>query len=363
MPSVLTGWSTGNGQAFNSWPGYKLPPNSMSEQIYSCLAHGALGLVWWGQWRSNDTRYALPRQTKPYNAEYAALVAQLEGCELAQAEVALLYSWTTMSQALNDEHTYDTLLTYMMLVQSGYPVDLAKRRTGDTRVCWQTRGYKALLAMGCSALPTPVHQAIDRFVQPGRTADRRLCADAEWTVSGRSTVYGEVPPARPRLYTLPDQVPVPVQVGAAPLYPPKEAQIIARFEDGSPAICRIPRGQGAVILAGSYLGWDYSNYPGYYDLAAMFPFHIRRDAAYAAGWLDTLEEAGIVPACPIDPSRCRGGSVAYGGSLRGRWSSWSTICKKPLRLPCRCRAIGPARSADGPARQVMPRTASNSQAP
>lgn len=285
---------TGNGQAFNSWLGYQLPDNSMSEQIYSCLAHGALGLVWWGQWRNTDTPYTLTRQTQPYNTEYAALVAQLEGYELARAEVALLYSWTTMSQALNDEHTYDTLLTYMMLVQSGYPVDLVseKQVTGEILVA---RGYKALLAMGCSALPTPVHQAVDRFVEQGGLLVTDHAPILNETFLPLYREWRNAASVPPRFYMLPDHVPVALQVSGAPLRPPKESQITARFEDGSPAICRIPRGRGVVLLAGSYLGWDYSNYPGYYDLAAMFPYHIRRDAAVRYWLAGILEEAGIVP--------------------------------------------------------------------
>ncbi len=282
---------TGNGQAFNSWLGYQLPPNSMSEQIYSCLAHGTLGLVWWGEWRNNETRYALTRQTWSYNVEYAALVAQLEGCELAPAEVALLYSWTTMSQALNDEHTYDTLLTYMMLVQSGYPVDLLSEEQVAQGLL-ETRGYKAVLAMGCAALPSPVHEALDRFVTQGGL----LIADYAPTLNDSfQPLHRTGRSARPRLYTLPGGIPVTVQVGGAPLLPPPEAQIVARFEDGSPAICRLARGQGTVVLAGSYLGWDYTNYPGYYDLAEMFPFHIRRDEAVRRWLVDTLADAEIVP--------------------------------------------------------------------
>ncbi|MBI5959730.1 MAG: hypothetical protein HY866_13395, partial [Chloroflexi bacterium] len=282
---------TGNGQAFDSWQGYKLPTNSMSEQIYSCLAHGALGLVWWGQWPSSDTRYALTRQTQRYNAEYAALVAQLEGWQLAQAEVALLYSWTSMSQALNDEHTYDTLLAYMLLVQCGYPVDLVSEEQVAGGIL-AARGYKALLAMGCSALPTSVHQAIEHFVEQGGLLVTDHAPKLNDAFQPLYSAWRGIATEGLRLYTLPDRVPVPVQISAGPLHPPREAQIIARFEDDSPAICRIPRGQGAVILAGSYLGWDYSNYPGYYDLAAMFPFHTRRDAALRRWLADTLENAG-----------------------------------------------------------------------
>jgi hypothetical protein len=156
----------------------------------------------------------------------------------------------------------------------------------------ETSSCKALLAMGCSALPAPVHKAIKRFVHQGGLliADYAPALNDSFQPLHRTGLN-----PRPRLYTLPDGVPVTVQVGGASLLPPQEAQVVARFDDGSPAICRSARGQGAVVLVGSYLGWDYSNYPGYTDLAEMFPFHIRRDEAVRRWLAATLDEAGIVP--------------------------------------------------------------------
>lgn len=285
---------TGNGQAFNSWAGYKLPDGSMSEQIYSCLAHNALGLIWWGQWPKDDTRYELLRQTRLFNQEYLAHVELLEGYKIEPARIALLYSWTTMCQELNDDHTYDTLLTYMMLVQSGYPVDLVSEEQVAGGILLE-RKYQALCAMGCSALPGAVHSAIDTFVNNGGLvlADYVAYLNDEfpplynlWRVTGAG---------QPRVYTLSNTVPVPVQLQAGSLGPSVNADILARFEDGSPAICRITQGKGTIILAGSNLGWDYTNYPGYYDLAAMFPFHIRRDEALRQWLAGTLAEAGILP--------------------------------------------------------------------
>jgi hypothetical protein len=276
----------------------------MSEQVYSCLAHGGLGLVWWGEWRETDPakRYEMLRKTARPNAEYLALVQQLEGFELDRAPVALLYAWTTMSQALNDEHTYDTLLTYMMLIQSGYPVDLLSEAQIEGGLL-ESRGYKALGVMGAAALPQGVQSAIDAFV----VNSGLLLTDyapslnetfppihADW----RSTTKG----AQPRVYMLSDGTPVPVQLSAARLTPPENAEILARFEDGTPAICRIAHGKGQIVLIGSYLGWDYTNYPGYYDLAAMFPFHIRRDEVLRR-WLSALlQQQGIAPTvCAVHP--------------------------------------------------------------
>jgi hypothetical protein len=287
---------TGNGQAFHSWAGYKLPEGSMSEQIYSCLAHGALGLVWWGAWRGQDpdSRYELLRQTRQYNTEFLDHVELLKGYELGQARVALLYSWTTMSQALTDDHTYDTLLTYMMLVQSGYPVDLVSEDQVTGGILLK-RNYQTLCVMGCSALPDTVHAAIDSFVTNGGLviADHALYLNGHfpplynlWRAAGTG---------QPRVYTLSNTVPIPVQLKAGSLAPSANAEILARFEDGSPAICRMKQGNGSIILAGSYLGWDYSNYPGYYDLAAMFPFHIRRDDMLRRWLADTLSDAGVKP--------------------------------------------------------------------
>jgi hypothetical protein len=93
-----------------------------------------------------------------------------------------------------------------------------------------------------------------------------------------------------------------VQLSAARLSPPAGAEILARFEDGTPAICRIAHGDGQIVLIGTYLGWDYTNYPGYYDLAAMFPFHIRRDDVVRR-WLSALlQQQGIAPTvCSVHP--------------------------------------------------------------
>ena len=288
MRSAL-GWDklmTAHGQAFNSWLGYEIPPNSMSEQIYSCLAHDTLGLAWWGQWpwdTTPDERYRLLRQTRQYNVEYEKLVRQLAGFELERARIALLYSWTTMGQALQDDPSHDVLHAYMMLVQHGYPVDLVSEAQVAGGVL-AARGYEAVLAMGASALPEAVADAICAFAEAGGL----VIADyAPYLNDAFPPLFAEwrgAAETKPRIYTLPDGAPVPVQVAAASLNPPEGADIIARFEDGTPAICRFALGQGSVILAGSYLGWDYTNFPGYYDLAAMFPYHIRRDGALLT-WL------------------------------------------------------------------------------
>ncbi len=287
---------TANGQAFQSWLGYQIPQNSMSEQVYSALAHGALGLVWWTWLRADtpDTRYHFIQQTKPFNTEYIALVEALEGYELAQARVALLYSWTTMSQELSDNHTYDALLTYMLLVQSGYPVDLLSEAQIAAGVL-DERGYEALFVMGCAALPPTIHATLDAFVRSGGLVIADYApyqnnafppAFENWRVSK---------PGKMKIYTLPNRSPVPVQLGAASLLPPEHAQILATFEDGTPAVCQIKHGNGTVILAGSYLGWDYANHPGYYDLGKMFPFHVRQDAALRQFITDQLKEHGITP--------------------------------------------------------------------
>jgi hypothetical protein len=160
-----------------------------------------------------------------------------------------------------------------------------------------------LCVMGCAALPLDVQQVIELFVTNGGLVlmdyaptlnDAFPLMYAQW----RTGVWG----AQPRVYTLSDGTPVPVQLDAARLTPPENAEILARFEDGTPAICRIAHGAGQIVLIGSYLGWDYTNYPGYYDLAAMFPFHIRRDEALRR-WLSALlRQHGALPkACAAHP--------------------------------------------------------------
>jgi len=55
---------TANGQAFNSWLGYKVPVEGMSEQVYSALAHGALGIVWWVDWKNLELGIRQPNPMK-----------------------------------------------------------------------------------------------------------------------------------------------------------------------------------------------------------------------------------------------------------------------------------------------------------
>lgn len=313
------GLITGNGQAFNSWLGYQLPPNSMMEQIYSGLSHGMLGLVWWTELPGINTRnttrpaeeqdedairYHMIRQTADANRAYFDLVQKLAGYQLSQAKIALLYSWTTMSQELSDSHTYDTLLTYMLLVQGGYPVDMLSEAQVANGILHE-RNYDVLFTLGCAALPPEVHGAIGQYLEQGGTviADYapHLNDDfppifAQWRTPSLVDLHGQmVSSTKPRTYTLPDGTPIPVQLAAAPLQPPSHAEICGVFNDGSPAICQIRQGQGHILLMGSYLGWDYSNYPGYYDLGAMFPFHIQQDAQLRDYILGVVQAAGVIP--------------------------------------------------------------------
>ncbi|MBI5928804.1 MAG: hypothetical protein HY862_05810 [Chloroflexi bacterium] len=300
---------TCNGQAFNSWLGYKLPENSMMEQIYSALSHGALGLVWWTELPGLDShtdyteirpdrltspRYKMISQTEKANQRYVELVSKLQDYQLTQAKVALLYSWTTMSQELADDHTYDTLLTYMALVQNGYPIDVLSEEHVAAGLL-QQRGYQALLVMGVAAVPMATQTAITEFLDAGGLviADYAPTLNADFVpLFGQWRGQAE---SKPRVYTLPNDTPIPVQLAAAPLNPPLHAEVLASFEDGTPAICRIQQGQGTLVLGGSYFGWDYTNYPGYYDLAAMFPFHTRRDEILRRFLADLLKSAGIFP--------------------------------------------------------------------
>jgi hypothetical protein len=74
-----------------------------------------------------------------------------------------------------------------------------------------------------------------------------------------------------------------------------DLKIIARFEDGKPALIAAKKGSGIVIKAATLLGWDYSNYPGHYDFAVMFPFIIRRNEYVREMILGLLKEAGVQP--------------------------------------------------------------------
>jgi len=302
---------TANGQAFNSWLGYQLPENSMSEQIYSALAHGALGLVWWTELPSipahvvsqmkheptiaekEATRYRMIRQTADYNREYAQMVALLEGYAPERAQVALVYSWTTMGAERRDYHTYDTLLTYQMLVQLGFVVDILSEAQIVGGILSE-RGYKAVFALGCSALPTDVRSKLDEFAKSGgvlivdyaeEIASEYPPLYPDWRTSGNS----------PRTYMLPNHAPVSVYLEAQRLSPPLHAVIHARYNDTTAAIFSAKHGKGTVLMIGSYLGWDYTTYPGYYDLGMMFPFFVRQDEHLRYFMSEFLKSYDIIP--------------------------------------------------------------------
>jgi hypothetical protein len=79
------------------------------------------------------------------------------------------------------------------------------------------------------------------------------------------------------------------------LHPPHHSEILALFEDGSPAIVRMTHENGEIIVFGSSIGWDYTNYPGYYELGRMFPFHVRQDEALRDFVGEILLSYGITP--------------------------------------------------------------------
>ncbi|MCU0480620.1 MAG: hypothetical protein MUE54_05335 [Anaerolineae bacterium] len=302
---------TANGQAFNSWLGYQLPENSMSEQIYSALAHGALGLVWWTELPSipphiasqmpqpptqteiEQARYRMISQTQSYNREYMRLVKLVEGYIPEQSPIALVYSWTTMTAERHDYHTYDTLLTYQLLVQLGFVVDILSEGQIINNILSE-RGYKAVFALGCHALPHAVVSAIDTFVQTGgllitdyaeKLVDEYPTLYPQWRKSGHS----------PRTYNLSTDVPVAVYIEAQHLSPPSDATIHARFNDNHVASFSVRQKQGTVCIIGSYLGWDYTTYPGYYDLGKMFPFQVRQDEHLRHFIGEILATHGIAP--------------------------------------------------------------------
>lgn len=289
------GLTTCHGQAFESWLGYSLPENSKSEQVYSALAHGALGLTWWTDLPDgpSEARYQWIKKTAPYNAEFVALVEKLAGYQLVKPRVAVLYSWTTMAATCNDMHGYDTLLAYKLLVQGGHAVDVVTEQQVMDGVLSE-RGYKGLFVMGCAALPDGVHERLNSFVTGGGLIFADYAPhihDDTPPAFGRWHTHGE----SPRTYMLPAKTPVTVQLGGSPLKPPENASVLARFNDETPAVCRIRQGDGTILLFGSYLGWDYTNYPGHYDLGKMFPFHVRHDAALRRFVYSLMNQAGATP--------------------------------------------------------------------
>ena len=292
---------TANGQSFYSWMGYRIPPASMFEQIYSCLIHGSLGLVWWVDWN----RLELWEQTRQPNREYRALVKELKDYERAEAEVALLYSWTSMELKLNDLYPMDNLLFYTALARCSIPVDVISEQQVEEGVL-EKRGYKVLCAIGCPTLPPSVVREIRHFVEEGGTLIQDYGGEP---VGEYSQVYPElvlnpvekhdvyrIESTHPKLSALNGKlVPVGIESLCETLNQEKVDETVALFEDGTPSIAISRRGKGSVIKAATMLGWDYTNYPGYYDFAVMFPFIIKRNENLRELVLRILRMAGVQP--------------------------------------------------------------------
>jgi len=288
---------TANGQIFNSWLGYKVPPASMSEQVYSCLIHGALGLVWWVDWNKFD----LWAMTKQPNEEYGELVKALRDYEMSKAEVALVYPWTSMELKTDDTYSMNNALFYTALVRSGVPVDIvSEQQIADGLL--EKRGYKVICGVGSPVFPPEVQAKIRNFVEKGGT----LIQDYEGRgVNEFKSAYPELvsePSAEHTVYTVKTDLPpmdemngkiVPVASVCEKLKPPKESGVVAEFDDGEPAVIHVRVGKGAIFKAATLLGWDYTNYPGHYDFAAMFPFLIRRTEDLRELILRLLQKAGV----------------------------------------------------------------------
>ncbi|MBS7615445.1 beta-galactosidase trimerization domain-containing protein, partial [Candidatus Bathyarchaeota archaeon] len=290
---------TANGQSFNSWLGYKVPVAGMSEQIYSCLAHGSLGIVWWVDWRNLN----LWAQTKQANEEYGSLVSILKDYSLSKAEVALIYPWTTMELKTDDAFNSDSLLFYMAIVRSGIPVDIISEQQIVEGIS-EKRGYKVLCAIGCPVLPPETVEKIKRFVEKGGA----LIQDYEGQPVGNfRSVYPELvaePFFEHTIYTIKTSLSslnklngriIPVGNICEKLSPDIESMVIAKFENNEPAAVVVKKGKGTVIKIASMVGWDYSNYPGHYDFALMFPSQIRRNETVREFVFEILKKAKVQP--------------------------------------------------------------------
>jgi hypothetical protein len=199
-----------------------------------------------------------------------------------------------MSQTLNDDHTYDTLYTYMMLQQEGYPVDILSEGQIHAGIL-ERRPYRVVMVLGGAALPKSVQAAIDDFVNQGGIVFADYAAQPTDHFPALYHRWWNGDALAMQVYNLPNGGIIPIQRHAASLTPSPDARVLSYFNNNTPAICCITRGKGKVYLFGSSIGWDYTNYPGYYDLAAMFPFHVRQNA-FLRRWLAaTLAGEGVHP--------------------------------------------------------------------
>jgi len=323
---------TGNGQAFTPWViKARLPKNSLHEQVYTSLIHGVSGFVWWlGQ------DYQLWREMKAPNELLEWWLPRLAEFEPERARIALLYSYTTMTLAQNDEHPMDLQLLYMALRQLGIPVDIITEAQINSGVL-EERDYRVLLLPAVSALSKETRDQLIMYVTKGGT----LLADyaAEISVGEFCSVVefsrGE-PGERPRFYRTRSDLSsggelfIPVESARAgqPLFDSgHNGRIWAEFDSGVPAVVEWPVGRGRIIGIGSMLGIDFSNFPGHLHLNKMFPFLIRmRDDARKLLAL-------LLESCGWRPEIVSNRPEVEIGVFHGRGEQKSRLCWAVNHLP------------------------------
>ncbi|HRS94349.1 MAG TPA: beta-galactosidase [Candidatus Latescibacteria bacterium] len=276
-----------NGQAFPSWQGdFTEPPDAgYHEQVYSALIHGANGLIWW--WGGDYLR-----RSEAASREYAKLVRIVGNTRPAKDPVAILAPWTTFAQTRSSDRGDDLMGGYQLLIRLGFQVEVVDERQVSEGVL-ASRGHRALITWGNSCVSPEARKEIEDFATRGGLV---LADFGDQNVAPFGTIFPRTisrNPTRARAYVLPDGTTVAVRSGAQALAAGKRVEVIARFDDGRPAIVRQPIGSGVLWRAGSFVGLDYAEGMGVYDWVQQQ--RVRIEPALENLIAEALERQGLRP--------------------------------------------------------------------
>ncbi|HPU84174.1 MAG TPA: beta-galactosidase [Candidatus Latescibacteria bacterium] len=276
-----------NGQAFPSWQGdFTEPPDAgYHEQVYSALIHGANGLIWW--WGGDYLR-----RSQAASNEYAKLVQILGDTRPEKDPIAILAPWTAFAQTRSSDRGDDLMGGYQLLNRLGFQVEVVDEGQVSEGVL-ASRAYRALMIWGNSCISPQARTEIEDFVARGGL----VFADfGDPDVAPFGTIFPRTisrNPTRARAYVLPCGTTVAVRSGAQALAAGKRVEVVARFDDGRPAIVRQAIGNGVLWRAGSFVGLDYAAGMGVYDWVQQQ--RVRIEPALENLVAEELERQGLRP--------------------------------------------------------------------
>jgi hypothetical protein len=331
-----------NGQAFGAWQGpwCEPPLEGHFEQVYSALIHGANGLFWW-------TGGEMLLGTEAASRDYRTLIERVGDTRPEKDPIALLNPWTAFAQTLNDDRSNDLMSAYQLLSRLGYQIEIVDEGQVIGGVL-ADRGYRTLCTWGNSCLLPEARERIEAWTHAGGIllADYGDTDTAPYTPVFPETITGEL---ASRVYDLPDGSPILVRARAQKLADTAD-EVIARFDDGSPAIASWKMGDGTLVRCGSLIGVDYAEGMGLYDWHRQDRVRIEPAVEDLFGGL--LTKAGIVPLAHPDNPAVEAGVFKMDGET-------VVIAVNHNRHPSRCAidmAIPATKATDVFTGDILPHT-------